>query len=306
MLQLISEAFHPDRCLILTPEAEAKEGLIGRLLSEKEPLWVSDASSFQSERGLSEGSVLPAFTWLPLFDETSFLGGLYLGFSEKRAFPPEEVDWLTLVARVIRDLILNHRLRIKADESSEKARAQETRARQLATLFELDRTLLATIDFERILHRALTIITHGEGLRFNRAMLFLVNERKKILEGIMAVGPDSPEEAGKVWDALSSKKGIPLDMINQLPPSPPETSVLYSFVKGIQIPLERKGCFLVRTALEGKAFNVQFPEQGEGCNLSSEAGCAIGERLGRDNQGLLVCHGSRHGKGQGDRRGLCR
>ena len=36
-----------------------------------------------------------------------------------------------------------------------------------------------------------------EWLGFNRAMLFLVNEKDNALEGVMGIGPHSAEEAGK-------------------------------------------------------------------------------------------------------------
>jgi len=67
---------------------------------------------------------------------------------------------------------------------------------------------LTTVNFERILHLTLTAITIGEGLKFNRAMLFLVNEKDHVLEGTVAVGPDSAEEAGKIWDSLSREKEL--------------------------------------------------------------------------------------------------
>jgi two-component system, NtrC family, sensor histidine kinase HydH len=225
----------------------------------------------------------PSVLSAPLISNRKSIGTLT--FYDKEATPSkfDERDFQLLVstANQISSSIENALIHF---ETSQKAQEQEMRARQLATLWELNKALLTTMDFDRILHTALTIITHGEGLRFNRAMLFLVNEKKQGLEGTMAVGPDSPEEAGKIWNALSQETGIPLDLIAQLSASPPGTSILNSIVKGIQIPLEQKGCFLTRTVLEGKAFNIHYPSCGEPCLLSSESGCAVGERLGRNSQ----------------------
>jgi len=145
------------------------------------------------------------------------------------------------------------------------------------------------VNFERILHLTLTAITIGEGLKFNRAMLFLVNEKNRILEGTIAVGPDSAEEAGKVWTSLSQRNGTLSDLITQL--SPQGHSTLNSIVKGIQIPLEQEQCILSRTVLEGRPFNTQLPQSNEGwlqtrcergCHLGSEVGCYVGEHLSRD------------------------
>ncbi len=170
--------------------------------------------------------------------------------------------------------------------TSEMAREHEKRVKELSTLWELNKALLTTVNLERILRLTLTAITIGEGLKFNRAMLFLVNEKECVLEGTVAVGPDSAEEAGKIWDFLSQRKGTPSDLITQLPPE--DHSTLNSFVKGIQIPLEQEHCILSRTVLQGRPFNMQLPQPKEGglntpcergCRLGSEVGCYVGEHL---------------------------
>ena len=174
-------------------------------------------------------------------------------------------------------------------ETSEMGQKHEKRVKELSTLWELNKALLTTVNFERILHLTLTAITIGEGLKFNRAMLFLVNEKDHILEGTMAVGPDSAEEAGRVWASLSQRKEILSDLITQL--SPEDHSALNSIVKRIQIPLEQDQCILSRTVLDGRSFNTQFPQSKEGwlqircergCHLGSEVGCYVGEHLSRD------------------------
>jgi two-component system sensor histidine kinase HydH len=173
-------------------------------------------------------------------------------------------------------------------ETSEMAQDHEKKVKELSTLWELNKALLTTVNLERILHLTLTAITIGEGLKFNRAMLFLANEKAHLLEGTMAVGPDSAEEAGRIWDSLSQRKGTLSDTVTQLYPQ--GHSLLNSIVKEIQIPLEREQCILSRTLLEGRPFNIRFPQSEEswiqtrcerGCDLGSEVGCYVGEHLGR-------------------------
>src|SRR4030042_4564741 len=122
-------------------------------------------------------------------------------------------------------------------------------------------------------------------------MLFMVNEKKRILEGTLAVGPNSAEEAGRIWTTLSQRKGNPSDLIAQIQLFPETNSILNSIVKGIQIPLEQEECILSRTVLEGRPFNIRFPysEEGwlqihceRGCSLGSEVGCYVSEHLSRD------------------------
>ncbi len=169
------------------------------------------------------------------------------------------------------------------------AEDHERSVRQLSTLMELNRALLTTVHFERIVHMTLTAITIGDGLGFNRAMLFLVNERERSLEGKMAVGPNSAEEAGEVWAALSKRKGNPSEWIAQIDSSFANHSPLNAKVKEIRISLEHEQCVLARTVLEGRPFNIGFPHRDEeewiqtrcerGCHLSSEVGCYVSEHL---------------------------
>jgi len=206
--------------------------------------------------------------------------------SDSTKFDERDFQLLSMMANqmscAIENALIHH-------ETSEMAQAHEKRVKELSTLWELNKALLTTVNFERILHLTLTAITIGEGLKFNRAMLFLVNEKDRVLEGAMAVGPDSAEEVGRIWASLSQRKGPLSDLITQLYPQ--GHSTLNSLVKGIQIPLEQEQCILSRTVLEGRPFNIQFSQSKErwlqtrcerGCHLGSEVGCYVGEHLSRD------------------------
>ena len=284
MLQSISRTFESGRCLLLRPEKIIPNGFFNRLALEKKPLWVEEGSSFRKEDALPEEEELlcPPFACVPLYDETSFQGILYLSLPKHTRFSPQEMDFLLLVAEVMARTIRN-------DDFRQMVQRHEKRVKELSTLWELNKALLTTVNFERILHLTLTAITIGEGLRFNRAMLFLVNEKDRILEGTMAVGPDNAEEAGKVWASLSRRNGALADLITQLDPE--SHSNLNSVVKEIRIPLEQEQCILSRTVLEGRPFNIHLAQSKEGwlqtrcergCHLGSEVGCYVGEHLSRD------------------------
>jgi signal transduction histidine kinase len=176
-------------------------------------------------------------------------------------------------------------------ETSQLAWENEKRVRELTILWELSKALLTTVNFEHIIQTTLTAITIGAGLGFNRAMLFMVNEKNRSLEGTMAVGPDNAEEAGRIWGTLSQQRGALSDLVGQLHLSLDKNSTLNAMVTGIKIPLELEGCILSKTVLEGRPFNVQFPQREEtwtptecnrGCHLSSEVGCHIGKHLSSD------------------------
>ena len=238
-----------------------------------------------------------------------------LTFYDKEADPPkfDERDFQLLLTMAnqmscaIENALVHY-------ETSEMAREREKSVKQFSTLWELNKALLTTVNFERIVLITLTAITIGDGLGFNRAMLFMVNEKKRILEGTMAVGPDSAEEAGKIWATLSQWKGSLSDLIAQIQLSPETDSFLNSVVKGIQIPLEQEECILSRTVFEGRPFNIRFPysEDGNesyqegwlqircerGCSLGAEVGCYVSEHLSRDPKVYSYATAPLWGKGK--------
>ena len=218
---------------------------------------------------LSQGK---AFGTLALYDKDS----------DPSKFDERDLQLLSMMANQMSCAVENALIHYG---TSKMAQEHEKRVKELSTLWELNKALLTTVNFERILHLTLTAITIGEGLKFNRAMLFLVNEKDRVLEGTVAIGPDSAEEAGKIWDALSRRKGTPADLITQLPLE--DHSALNSVVKGIRILLEQKHCILSRTVLEGRPFNIELHTEAggrntpceRGCHLGPETGCYVGEHL---------------------------
>ena len=236
------------------------------------------------------GGEKPSFSILcaPFLSKGRTFGTLafYDKDSDSKKFDERDFQLLLMMATQMSCAIENASIHY---ETSLTAQEHEKRAKELSTLWELNKALLTTVNFDRILHLILTAITIGGGLGFNRAMLFLVNEKDHLLEGTMAVGPDSAEEAGRAWASLSQRKGTLSDLIVQL--SPEGSSSLNSVVKGIQISLENEECILSRTILEGRPFNIQFPQSKEGwlqtrcekgCRLGSEVGCSGGDHPGKD------------------------
>jgi two-component system, NtrC family, sensor histidine kinase HydH len=207
--------------------------------------------------------------------------------ADPSTFDERDLQFLTTTANQVSSSIENA---LTHCEVSEIAQKEHKRVRQLSTLWELNKTLLTTVNFERILEMTLTAITIGDGLGFNRAMLFLIDEKSKTLKGFMAVGPSSAEEAGRIWNDLSRRREPLSDLIQQIQPPAGSDSLLNSVVKGTEIPLDLDPCILSGTVREGRSFNITLPRDGEGkdpvrcgrgCPLSSGPKCLVGEQLGR-------------------------
>jgi hypothetical protein len=78
------------------------------------------------------------------------------------------------------------------DTSKIKVELERTKT-ELAILYEISNAMRATLKLDEILYIILTGVTAHIGLGFNRAMLFLVNEKDGLIEGKMGIGPESGE-----------------------------------------------------------------------------------------------------------------
>ena len=76
---------------------------------------------------------------------------------------------------------------------------------QLQLTHEIGRLFQESLDIERVLGTVLTCITAGNALGFNRGFVFLLDENGAHLEGRMALGPSSAEEAGQIWGEISQR-----------------------------------------------------------------------------------------------------
>jgi diguanylate cyclase (GGDEF)-like protein len=132
---------------------------------------------------------------------------------------------------------------------------------EFSLLYEISNAIRTTLKLDQILYIILTALTSHEGLGFNRAMLFLVNEKENVLEGVMGIGPHTAEEAGKIWQYISQSKMTLDDFIASYDTfkKDPE-SKLNSIVKGIKIPLREDMGILVLTILEGMPFEITTQE----------------------------------------------
>jgi diguanylate cyclase (GGDEF)-like protein len=112
---------------------------------------------------------------------------------------------------------------------------------ELDILYEISNAMRTTLKLDEILYIILTGVTAHTGLGFNRAMLFLVNEKDKIIEGKMGIGPENGEEANIAWTKIEEEKMDLDDLINAFKNS---SSVLESGfnrqVKSLKVSMQDK------------------------------------------------------------------
>lgn len=95
----------------------------------------------------------------------------------------------------------------KLHEEVEKTRSQ------LYLFYELTKAMRSTLRLEEIVYIILTGLTAHHGLAFNRAALFLVDEKNKNLKGFMGIGPIDSHEASTIWDSIENQKMDLYDLI---------------------------------------------------------------------------------------------
>lgn len=91
------------------------------------------------------------------------------------------------------------------DTSKLKNELERTKT-ELKILYEVSNAMRTTLKLDEILYIILTGVTAHTGLGFNRALLFLVNEKEQLIEGKMGIGPENGEEANKAWTKIEEEK----------------------------------------------------------------------------------------------------
>jgi diguanylate cyclase (GGDEF)-like protein len=129
---------------------------------------------------------------------------------------------------------------------------------ELTILYEISNAMRTTLKLDEILYIILTGVTAHIGLGFNRAVLFLVNEKDNLIEGKNAIGPESGEEANRVWKYVEQEKMDMEDLINAYKVSGQVRETGFNQqIQHIKIPLqEQKNNLLSLCVLEGMPLHL--------------------------------------------------
>ena len=102
------------------------------------------------------------------------------------------------------------------DQNDFCCNATDKKLAELALLYQFSTTLLSTIRLNKLTHLILTALTSGSSPLFERAMLFLHNEKSRTLQGMLGVTSETPDNlivAGRSANPLSSRWDISDDVI---------------------------------------------------------------------------------------------
>jgi len=129
---------------------------------------------------------------------------------------------------------------------------------ELGILYEVSNAMRTTLKLDEILYIILTGVTAHTGLGFNRAILFLVNEKDGVIEGKMGIGPKSGEEANRIWTNIEQEKMNLDDLISAFKFSSGNLeSGFNKQVRHIKLPIRQEnGGVLTLEALSGLPLHV--------------------------------------------------
>ncbi len=127
---------------------------------------------------------------------------------------------------------------------------------ELSRLLFISSTMRGTLELDRLLRMVLTAVTMGDGLGFNRAMLFLMDTESNALKGAMGVGPASHDEAWEIWSRLSMENKDIQSIMQEIELGPlSKDSLMDRLCRGIEVSLD-SDTMLPRAVREMRPFNV--------------------------------------------------
>jgi diguanylate cyclase (GGDEF)-like protein len=133
--------------------------------------------------------------------------------------------------------------------------------RELTVLYEVSNAMRTTLELNQILYIILTGVTAHTGLGFNRAVLFLVDEKEQFLIPKMAIGPESGEDAHKIWGFISDANQHFNDLIDLSKMGEPKReSNLFSSIKNLRVSLKGRAKnknLLLEAAILGAPLHIK-------------------------------------------------
>lgn len=166
---------------------------------------IKDALLFNTPDNLDRDGQIKSFLCAPLISRDVLVGTISLYDKTEQGvqfFTEDDKRLLSTLADLASSALENARIYNRMEMLAEENRKRLLR---ITVVYKIGTALKTTLDFDKLIDITLAGITMGGGLGFNRAMLFLLNEKAGVLEGQAGVGPDSNEDAARIWSDLESK-----------------------------------------------------------------------------------------------------
>jgi GAF domain-containing protein len=170
------------------------DGLIGDVVRSGQYKIVPRTS--EEPRYLPSNGILQSELIVPIKEGERVVGVINLEHSESEKFGEEDARLLTLFAA---RLMFAHHIATLYKRINDQIQPRQTMGIIATRMQEPHRSL------DSLLRLVLTGITCGQGLKFSRAMLLLMDEEGALLKGRMAIGAMNRTEAFATWEELRQR-----------------------------------------------------------------------------------------------------
>ena len=171
----------------------ADNGMEEYMLSQKGEIIAHNVKEFAKQRGITISGNLPN-SWLgaPLQVGEKIIGGVSIQqYDKDRPFTEYDKRFLRAVADQVAGAIQISNLKKEEDEDKERM--------QLLQRASVEMLRIARQNKNDFWLTVLTVATANFGLRFNRALLFLMKDNEDVLRGQTGIGTNDANEAAREW-----------------------------------------------------------------------------------------------------------
>jgi signal transduction histidine kinase len=139
----------------------------------------------------------------------------------------------------------------------------EKRITRLLILQQVGLLFQESLEPDRVYHILLSASTAGEGLGFNRAILFLYDPERRLLQAELAAGQLTGAEAGAVWQHIEEEELSLDDFLNPPKDSPVQYGSLNARVRGLAVPVEESSRGVIARTVLARSAQQVGPEEAE-------------------------------------------
>lgn len=135
------------------------------------------------------------------------------------------------------------------DEHRLQEELKKTR-QELLLLYEIGNLIRTTLLLDEVIYLILSAVTSHEGMGFNRAVLFVVDESGTHLEGRMGIGPTHPEVSPIVWKMIEQNRITLEGLLDVYHKANKKIDVeLNEIIRQIRMPIEKPFGILPKTII---------------------------------------------------------
>ncbi|MBI5376745.1 MAG: GAF domain-containing protein [Candidatus Schekmanbacteria bacterium] len=241
------------------PSVKTGEFITGRVVESGTPLLINDIRNANIPTPLRDIPITSVLC-VPLKAEDKVIGTLglvdkYPVFKGKFSnFTENDMRLLSTLASqaavAVEKTNTYHNMQKLAEDNQKKLR-------ELTILHEISNAMRLTTNLTRRLYMVLTAVTIQDGLGFNRAFILMLNERTNVLQGMLGVGPDSAQDAGRIWNSMVARHFTLQEALTSADYLANLTqSQVNRIARSIRIDISKSNCILARTVKEKRPFNI--------------------------------------------------